>query len=87
MSEAVPNTIYAYAPNRGAAIFFTAAFAVTALAHLWQCIHFRCFKLTALLPFGCSLLIAGFATRAYGAFNHDDAQVYTASTLLLYMAP
>lgn len=49
--------------------------------------HYRCFKLTGLLPFACLFLVAGFATRAYGAIQPDDAQVYTASTLLLYMAP
>ncbi|KAK0708484.1 RTA1 domain protein [Lasiosphaeris hirsuta] len=78
---------YATPPNKAAAVFFAAAFAATALLHIWQCIHYKCFKLTALLPLACTLLIAGFATRTYGAVHPDDAQVYTASTLLLYMAP
>lgn len=56
------------------------------LAH-WFISHYKCFKLTGLLPAACSFLIAGFATRTYGAIHPDDAQVYTASTLLLYMAP
>lgn len=33
----VEGSLFLYAPNKGAAIFFTAAFAVTAAVHLWQC--------------------------------------------------
>lgn len=49
--------------------------------------YYKCFKTAALLPFCCALLTAGFATRAYGAVHYDDAQVYTASTLLVYLSP
>ncbi|KAK3386790.1 hypothetical protein B0H63DRAFT_540864 [Podospora didyma] len=81
------GSVYLYVPNKGAAIFFTAAFASSGLFHLWQCFYYQCFKTTALLPFCCALLTAGFATRAYGAVHYDDAQVYTASTLLIYLSP
>ena len=33
----VEGSLFLYAPNKGAAIFFTVAFAVTAAVHLWQC--------------------------------------------------
>ncbi|KAM7199726.1 hypothetical protein V8F20_005596 [Naviculisporaceae sp. PSN 640] len=85
--DIVPGSVYFYAPSKGAAIFFTAAFASTGLFHFWQCLHFKCFKLTALFPLSCALLAAAYATRAYGSVHYYDAQVYTASTLLLYMAP
>lgn len=32
----VPGSVYLYAPNKGAAIFFTIAFAVSLALHLWQ---------------------------------------------------
>jgi hypothetical protein len=49
--------------------------------------RYQYLRATAVLPFGCALLAAAFATRAFGAFHYDDAQVYTASTLLTYMSP
>ncbi|KAK4031485.1 hypothetical protein C8A01DRAFT_51446 [Parachaetomium inaequale] len=87
-SGTVPGSVYIYEPNRAASIFFAAAFLASGLFHVWQCLWYHHWKVTALLPFSCALLTAAFATRAYGAFNHyDDAQVYTASTLLMYMSP
>ncbi|KAK0719406.1 hypothetical protein B0H67DRAFT_573059 [Lasiosphaeris hirsuta] len=85
--QPVSGSIYFYAPNQGAPVFFAAAFAASGLLHLWQCIHYKCFKLTALLPFCCLLFSAGFAAREYGAFHYDNLQVYIASTLLIYMSP
>lgn len=49
--------------------------------------YYKCFKLTALHPFSCAVFAAGFGTRAYGAFHDDDSQVFTASILLLFLAP
>ncbi|KAM7201277.1 hypothetical protein V8F33_003377 [Rhypophila sp. PSN 637] len=83
----VPGSVYFYAPNKGAAIFFTVAFAVSGLYHVWQCFYFKCFKLTTLLTLSCAVLTTAYATRAYGSVHYDDTQVYTASTLLLYIAP
>ncbi|KAK3693139.1 hypothetical protein B0T22DRAFT_496043 [Podospora appendiculata] len=83
----VPGSIYFYAPNQGASIFFAIAFAISGLVHLWQCIHYKSFKLTAILPFCCALFAAGFAVRAYGALHYDDIKVYIASTMLIYMSP
>lgn len=33
----VLGSLYVYAPNKGAPIFFTIAYATSALFHLWQC--------------------------------------------------
>ncbi|KAK4118651.1 hypothetical protein N657DRAFT_628107 [Parathielavia appendiculata] len=83
----VPNSVYFYVPNKGAPIFFAVAFAVAGLCSLWQSIHYKLYKLAGLLPLCCAFLIAAYATRSYGALHYEDAQVYTASTMLLYMAP
>ncbi|KAK4035344.1 hypothetical protein C8A01DRAFT_48440 [Parachaetomium inaequale] len=60
---------------------------MTGLFHLGQCIYYRPWSVTALLPSSCALLAAGFATRSYGTFHYEDPQVYTASILLLYASP
>lgn len=33
----VLGSLYVYAPNKGAPIFFTIAYAISAVFHLWQC--------------------------------------------------
>ena len=35
--NASSGELYFYAPNKGAPIFFAAAFAISGLIHLWQC--------------------------------------------------
>ena len=49
--------------------------------------RYRCFKVTALLSFCCAIEVAGLGTRIGGAVHPQDAQTYTASTLLIYLAP
>ncbi|KAL3435091.1 hypothetical protein BDV09DRAFT_204395 [Aspergillus tetrazonus] len=40
--EPILWSLYVYAPNKGAPVFFTIAYAVSAAAHIWQCqyVHF-----------------------------------------------
>ncbi|KAK0628374.1 hypothetical protein B0T17DRAFT_505055 [Bombardia bombarda] len=89
MSDGRPvgGSVFFYAPNKGAPVFFTIAFATSGAYHLWQCIHYKCFKVTALLPICCLLFTAGFAVREYGAFHYENLNVYIASTFLIYMSP
>ncbi|KAJ4290082.1 hypothetical protein N0V88_006588 [Collariella sp. IMI 366227] len=83
----VPGSVWFYAPVHGAPTVFAVIFAVSAAVHLWQCIHYRCFRVTAYLPFCCTLFAAGFALREYGAFHYDHVYIYLASTLLIYGSP
>jgi hypothetical protein len=48
---------------------------------------YKFWKAATFLPLCCALFTTAFATRGYGAFHFDDAQVYTASELLMYMSP
>jgi len=84
MADGDSGSVYIYAPNKGAAIFFAVAYAGTGLFHLWQCFHYKSWGVTALLPFCGALLTGAFAARSYGAFHDEDPQVYTASLLLIY---
>ncbi|PNS16020.1 hypothetical protein CAC42_4421 [Sphaceloma murrayae] len=85
--EVVPGSWFIYAPNKGAPIFFAVAFAICGFWHLWQCIHFKCFRITSLLPLSALGLAAGFAAREVGAFQLDNLQVYIATVMLLYIPP
>ncbi|CAI4219564.1 unnamed protein product [Parascedosporium putredinis] len=82
-----PGSVYVYAPNKAAAIFFTVAFAATFFLHLWQSHRYKSFKVTGLLPFCGLLFVVGFAVRSYGAFNFTNVDVYIASIVLIYMSP
>ncbi|RDL31402.1 uncharacterized protein BP5553_09611 [Venustampulla echinocandica] len=77
----VPGSLYVYAPNRIASIFFTVAFAASAVGHIWQCYRYKCFKLIGLHPFCAVLFTAGYALREYGAFNY----LYTSQNLIIYI--
>ncbi|EAS36356.3 RTA1 domain-containing protein [Coccidioides immitis RS] len=87
----VDGSLYIYAPNKIAPIIFTAAFTLTGGIHLWQCSHYKSFKLMGLHLLSCLMLTAGFALREYGAFEYlytkKNLDVYIASTSMIYMAP
>jgi hypothetical protein len=57
------------------------------MIHVWQCQRFRSWSITALHPLCALLFAAGFALRAYDAWNYDNIETYIASTLLIYCAP
>ncbi|KAL4729631.1 hypothetical protein ACLX1H_004052 [Fusarium chlamydosporum] len=83
----VDGSYWFYAPNKGAAIFVCIMFCLTGCFHVWQCMHYKCWKLTPLFPI-CSLLFtAGFALRVYGAFYYDNLDVFIASVCITYAAP
>ncbi|KAL5362947.1 hypothetical protein BJX96DRAFT_186503 [Aspergillus floccosus] len=76
--QLIPGNLYIYIPDEGAPIFFTIAFAISAAAHIWQCI----FKMIGLHPVCAVLFTAGYAMRAYGAHDH---YMYTTPNLLIYI--
>ncbi|KAK1981751.1 RTA1 domain-containing protein [Colletotrichum cereale] len=63
------GSLYVYAPNQPASIFFTTAYAITSAFHIWQCHRFGSWKLIGLHPFCATLFTLGYALRAWGA-NH-----------------
>lgn len=85
--EYVSGSFFFYAPNHGANIFFTVAFAVTFLLHLYQTLHYRSVKLTPLFPLCGLIFTAGYALRSYASWNYDILDVYVASICLIYFAP
>ncbi|WVN88930.1 uncharacterized protein L203_104145 [Cryptococcus depauperatus CBS 7841] len=85
--EMVPGSFFVYAPNHGAAIFFTIAFSISGIIHFWQCIHYKVFRMTWLLVLTSFIFAAGFAMRAKGSWDYSNLDVYMGSTILVYMAP
>ncbi|CAF3454586.1 unnamed protein product [Fusarium graminearum] len=83
----VDGSYWFYAPNKRAAIFFCIAFCSAGCFHTWQCIRYKCWKLTPLFPSCCLLFTIGFILRAYGAFHYDDLDVFIASVCITYAAP
>ncbi|KAH7366664.1 RTA1 domain protein [Pyrenochaeta sp. MPI-SDFR-AT-0127] len=85
--EPVPGSVYFYAPVKWAPPMFAAWFFIAAIAHVWQCIHYKAWKITGLHPFCALLFTAGFAIRSYDAFNYKNINTYIASTIFIYCAP
>ncbi|KAI2634548.1 RTA1 like protein-domain-containing protein [Xylaria nigripes] len=85
--EFVAGSIWFYAPNKAAAIFFALAFFLTGAIHLYQAIHYRSWRLTGLYAFSGALFTGGFITRAIGAFDYESVTKYIVSVVLCYGAP
>ncbi|KAK3906252.1 protein RTA1 [Staphylotrichum tortipilum] len=85
--EHVPGSVYFYAPNKGAPVFFAFAFAVSGGFHTYQCIHYKSWRLTGLHVFCALLFTAGFIVREIGAFDYQNLEKYIVSTCLIYSAP
>ncbi|KAI0472989.1 hypothetical protein GGR56DRAFT_697839 [Xylariaceae sp. FL0804] len=56
-------SLYVYVPNKGAPIFFTVAYAISTIFHIWQCYRYKAWKLIGLHPLCAVLFTAGYALR------------------------
>ncbi|KAL4745324.1 hypothetical protein BDW72DRAFT_198755 [Aspergillus terricola var. indicus] len=92
--EPILWSLYVYAPNKGAPIFFAIAYAVSAAAHIWQCHRYQSWRLLGLYPL-CGVLFAlGYALREYGAYHYlyDEENttvliVFILSQVFIYVCP
>ncbi|KAI1781320.1 hypothetical protein F4818DRAFT_451459 [Hypoxylon cercidicola] len=90
--QPVPGSLFVYAPNNGAPVFFAFAFAASAVGHIWQCYHYKCFKMVGLHPLCAVLFALGYALREYGAFNYmysstQNLIIYVLSQVFIYVCP
>ncbi|CAK7271727.1 hypothetical protein SEPCBS57363_004771 [Sporothrix epigloea] len=83
----VDGSIFIYAPNKGAPIFFAIFFAASCLLHVCQCFHYKSWRLTGLYVFCGLLFTAGYITREVGAFYYSNVDVYIVTIVLVYAAP
>ncbi|KAL4962003.1 putative RTA1 domain protein [Aspergillus stella-maris] len=87
-------SLYVYAPNKGAPIFFTIAYAISAAVHIWQCYRYSSFRLIGLYPLCGVIFTLGYALREYGAYNYlyredDNGPLigYILSQVFVYICP
>ncbi|KAK1830524.1 hypothetical protein QBC39DRAFT_372776 [Podospora conica] len=85
--EYVEGSLYFYAPNKGAPIFFAVAFAASGLYHAYQCIHYQSWKTTGLYVLCSALFATGFILREVSAHSFSELGYYIASLCLIYAAP
>jgi len=83
----VDGSLWFYAPNKGAPPVFAFLFAVSCGLHIYQCIRYKCWIVTGILPWSALIFVAGYSLREYGAFHYDNLNVFIASLVLLYAAP
>ncbi|CEJ93352.1 hypothetical protein VHEMI08945 [[Torrubiella] hemipterigena] len=87
------GSLYVYAPNKGAPIFFAVAFGMSAVFHIWQCFRYKAFKLIGLHPLCAVLFTAGYALREYGAYNYiydpntPSLILFVLSQVLIFICP
>jgi hypothetical protein len=79
--------LWFYAPNKIAPVIFAVLFAISFAIHLRQCIHYKCWTVTGILPWSTLIFCAGYSLREYGAFHYSNLHIYIASLVLLYAAP
>lgn len=63
------------------------AFLASLILHVYQCIHYKSWRLTGLYVFSCTLFTVGYTLREVGAFNYENVDVYIAQVVLIYAAP
>ncbi|SPO01938.1 related to Rtm1p [Cephalotrichum gorgonifer] len=92
--EPILYSLYVYAPNKGAPIFFAVAYALSAGFHIWQCYRYKAFKLIGLHPICAVNFAVGYALREYGAYNYlyqDTTKLplilFVISQVLIYIGP
>ncbi|KAK3295367.1 uncharacterized protein B0H64DRAFT_424132 [Chaetomium fimeti] len=83
--EPILYSLYVYAPNKGAPIFFTIAFAISAIFHIWQCYRYKAFKLIGLHPVCAVLFTVGYALREYGALDNYLYSTTTKTPLIIFI--
>ncbi|KAI1808219.1 hypothetical protein F4811DRAFT_548957 [Daldinia bambusicola] len=82
--EPILYSLYVYAPDKVAPIFFAIAYAISAVFHIWQCFRYQAFKLIGLHPNCAVLFTIGYALREYGAYNYMYS-VTTKTPLIMYI--
>ncbi|KAF2491823.1 hypothetical protein BU16DRAFT_129434 [Lophium mytilinum] len=82
-----PGSTWYYAPNKVAPIVFIVLFFISGVIHVWQTIRYKSWRTTILLPWAALLMMSGFITREYGAYNTESLGVMIASIVLIMSGP
>ncbi|KAK4098858.1 hypothetical protein N658DRAFT_454173 [Parathielavia hyrcaniae] len=83
--EPVLWSLYVYAPNKAAPLFFAIAYGLSAIFHIWQCYRYKAWHLIGLHPFCAVLFTAGYALRGYQAQDNYLFLLYTKEPLIIFI--
>ncbi|KAL8668748.1 MAG: hypothetical protein Q9168_006634 [Polycauliona sp. 1 TL-2023] len=81
------SSLYPYSPSKVAPIILLVAFFASTAHHVYLNIRCKSWRITATLPWGGLLFIAGFVMREISTFKPNHLPIYIASTCLLLVAP
>ncbi|CAH0034658.1 unnamed protein product [Clonostachys rhizophaga] len=90
--EAVPYSLYVYAPNKIAPAVFAGLYAASTVGHVYQCYRYKAWKLVGLHAACAFLFTAGYAFREFGAFHYSyfedlDLIMFILSQVFIYICP
>lgn len=80
------NGLYAYEPNKAAAIVFAIAFGLSAVYHLFQMIRGRAWFYTS-FTIGSIMMTLGYAARFLSANSPTELNLYIAQSLFIILPP
>ncbi|KAH6721433.1 RTA1 like protein-domain-containing protein [Leptodontidium sp. 2 PMI_412] len=83
----VDGSLWFYAPNKVAPVIWAFLFLVSGIWHAWQCIHYKSWKVSGILPWSALLFVIGYILREIGAFDYDNLNIFIASLVFIYAAP
>ncbi|KAL2072120.1 hypothetical protein VTL71DRAFT_11463 [Oculimacula yallundae] len=83
----VDGSLWFYAPNKGAPVVFAFLFLVSGVWHAWQCVHYKSWKVSGVLPWSSLLFVIGYILREIGAFDYDNLNIFISSLVFIYAAP
>ncbi|KEQ95233.1 hypothetical protein AUEXF2481DRAFT_4857 [Aureobasidium subglaciale EXF-2481] len=89
--EPVLYSLYVYAPNKVAPVLFTVLYGISAVGHIWQCVHYSAWRMIGLHPMCAVFYTAGYGLREYGAFNYlystTNLNAFIVSQVMIYICP
>lgn len=49
--------------------------------------HYKCWKVTGILPWASTIFVVGYILREIGTFHFDNLNIYISSIVFIYAAP
>ncbi|KAH8825953.1 RTA1 like protein-domain-containing protein [Flagelloscypha sp. PMI_526] len=81
-----PFLLYPYRPDVAAAAAFAGLFAITAVAHSWQCVRYKTWYFLPLV-IATWMQVLGYIIRIFSAKNPTSIPLYIVSVVLILCAP
>lgn len=83
----VDGSLWVYAPNKVAPVIWAVLFFTSGVIHAYQCVRYKCWKVTGIFPWAALVFVVGYSLREYGAFHYGNLNIFISSLVFLYAAP